>query len=157
MRVKLLYLGVTKGSWVQIPLDPFIFMESFEEWLQYLKEKQRLILVEGKKDKVALESLGINNIQTIAQQPFYKVAESLQEKEIIILTDLDDEGKKLFAKLNQYCQQHGIKIDNKPREFLFKHTTLMQIEGLPRYLLTQNFKHGIKDVVFDAARVKRGS
>lgn len=132
-------------------------MESFEEWLQYLKEKQRLILVEGKKDKAALESLGITKIQTIAQRSFYKVVESLQEKEIIILTDLDAEGKKLFGKLNQYCQRHGIKVDNKPREFLFQHTTLTQIEGLQQYLLTQDFKHRVKDIVFDAAGVKRRS
>ncbi len=132
-------------------------MESFEEWLAYLQKKQALILVEGQSDKKALESLGIQKIQTIAQQPFYKIAEALQEKEIIILTDLDAEGKRLFAKLNRYCQQHGIKIDNKPREFLFKHTTLTQIEGLQKYLLTQNFKHGVKDIVFDAARVKRST
>ncbi len=130
-------------------------MKSFDEWLTYLKQKKTLILVEGQSDKVALESLGVKNIKTIAQQPFYKVAESLQEKEIIILTDLDDEGKKLFAKLNQYCQQQGIRVDNRPREFLFRHTTLAQIEGLPRYLLSQDLKHGIKDIVFNAARVKR--
>ena len=132
-------------------------MESIEEWLHYLRTSNKLIVVEGKNDKAALESLGLINILTIAQKPFYKVAESLQEKEIIILTDLDAEGKKLFGKLNQYCQQHGIKVDNKPREFLFQHTTLTQIEGLPQYLLTQDFKHRVKDIVFDAAGVKRRS
>ncbi|MBS3144847.1 toprim domain-containing protein [Candidatus Woesearchaeota archaeon] len=132
-------------------------MEYLAEWLHYLKKKKTLILVEGKKDLAALQSLGIKNIQAIAQQPFYKIVESIQEKEIIILTDLDAEGKKLYAKLNQYCQQHGIKVDDKPREFLFKHTTLTQIEGLPQYLLTQNTKHRVKDIVFDAASVKRRS
>ncbi len=111
-----------------------MLMETIDEWITYLRKKQTLILVEGKSDKAALEYLGIKKIQTIAQQPFYKVAESIQEKEIIILTDLDAEGKKLFAQLNRYCQQHSIKVDNKPREFLFKHTTLTQIEGLPSYL-----------------------
>ena len=132
-------------------------MESFIEWIEYLQKKQTLILVEGQSDLAALQSLGIKNIKTIAQQPFYKIVESIQEKEVIILTDLDAEGKKLYAKLNQYFQQYGIKIDNKPREFLFKHTTLTQIEGLPRYLLTQNLKHRVKDVVFNAASVKRSS
>src|SRR3989344_9262356 len=130
---------------------------SFEEWIDYLKDKQLLILVEGKKDKEALESLGIKNIKLVAQQQFYKVVESLQEQEIIILTDLDAEGKKLFSKLNQYCQQHGIKVDNKPRDFLFKHTTLSHIEGITHYLLAQNSKHRVKDVVFNAALVKRCS
>ncbi|HLC72241.1 MAG TPA: toprim domain-containing protein [Candidatus Nanoarchaeia archaeon] len=132
-------------------------LTSFEEWLAYLEKEQLLILVEGESDKIALESLGIKNIKLVAQQPFYKVAESIQEKEIIILTDLDAEGKKLFSKLNQYCQQHGIKVDNKPRDFLFKHTTLSHIEGITHYLLAQNSKHRVKDVVFNAARVKRCS
>lgn len=132
-------------------------INSLEEWTMYLQQKNRVILVEGKKDKAALELLGIKNIRTIAQQPFYKIAESLHDKEIIIFTDLDAEGKRLFAKLNRYCQQHGIKVDNQPREFLFKHTTLTQIEGITRYLVTQNLKHGIKNVVFDATSVERRS
>ncbi len=130
-------------------------MESFNDWLHYIQEQKKCIVVEGKSDQEALESLGITNILTSAQKPLYQVVESIKEKEIIILTDLDAEGKRLFAKINRYCQQHGIRVDNKPREFLFKHTTITQIEGLPRYLLTQHLKHGVKDVVFDAARVER--
>lgn len=152
-----LNLGVTKGSWVQIPLDPFIVMrmESLDEWSTYLREKEAPIIVEGKRDREALEYIGReNNIFTIAQQPLYKVMEAITAKEIIVLTDLDAEGKKLFAKINRYCQQHSIKVDNKPREFLFKHTTLTQIEGLPHYLRAHDAKQGVKDRVFNAARME---
>ncbi|MBI1972635.1 hypothetical protein HYS50_01375 [Candidatus Woesearchaeota archaeon] len=132
-------------------------MESLDDWLQYLRENKKCIVVEGKSDREALMSLGITTILTIAQKPFYQVAESIKEKKICILTDLDAEGKKLFAKINRYCQQHGIRVDNTPRAFLFKHTTLTQIEGLPHYLLAQHGKHRVKDVIFDAARVERGT
>ena len=51
----------------------------------------------------------------------------------MILTDLDAEGKKLYARLNHDLQRHGVRVDNSFREFLFRHTSLRQIEGLDSY------------------------
>jgi len=111
-------------------------METMEEWVENLKKEEALILVEGKKDKAALEKLGIRNIMTL-QKPLYAVVEEIaeKEKEVIILTDLDPKGRELFGKLSKDLQKHGVKINNKYREFLFKETTLREIEGLTKYIL----------------------
>ena len=62
-----------------------------------------------------------------------EVAEKV--KEVVLLTDLDDEGKKLYHELFVNLQKHGVKVDNRLRELLFK-SDLRQIEGLPSYLET---------------------
>ena len=72
-------------------------------------------------------------------KPIYKIIEEVSEKtkEAVILTDLDKEGKKLFGKLNSGLSHHGVRVDNKFREFLFKKTKLRQIEGIISYLRKQ--------------------
>mgnify|MGYP001616541408 CR=1 FL=1 len=96
--------------------------------------KDAAVVVEGKKDKEALEKFGINGkrIFVLNKKPLFAVAEELAKdySEAMILTDLDFEGKKLYGKLNTQLQQLGVKVDNNFRNFLFKHTKLRQIEGL---------------------------
>jgi dTMP kinase len=112
--------------------------KEFEEFIEELKieSKEKIVLVEGIKDKEALESLGIKNIITL-KKPLYKIIEDIVEtkKECIILTDLDKKGKQLYARLSSKLKQFGVKIDNKFREFLFK-TKLRQIEGINSHLET---------------------
>ncbi|MBW2965769.1 toprim domain-containing protein [Candidatus Woesearchaeota archaeon] len=112
--------------------------KEFEEFIKKFRKtsKEKIVLVEGIKDKKALESLGIKNIITL-KKPLYKIIEDIIEtkKECIILTDLDKKGKQLYSKLSSKLKQFGVKIDNRFREFLFK-TKLRQIEGINRYLET---------------------
>ena len=112
--------------------------EEFEQFLKKLKKesKEKIVVVEGIKDRRALASLGIKNIITL-KKPLYAIIEDivLSKKECIILTDLDKKGKQLYSKLSSKLKQFGVKIDNSFREFLFK-TKLRQIEGLPHYLET---------------------
>ncbi len=110
-------------------------MQDIKDWIIKLKQSKKFILVEGKKDKLALNSLGINNIITI-NKPLYKLTEEISEKtkECIILTDLDKEGKKLYHKLKHNLQKQGVIVDNKFREFLFKNTKLSNIEGINSYI-----------------------
>ncbi len=109
------------------------------DYIEELKNNNKIVIVEGKKDKQALEQLGLVNIVTLSKKPIYKIIEEVSEKtkEAVILTDLDKEGKKLFGKLNSGLQYHGVKVDNKFREFLFKKTKLRQIEGIISYLNKQ--------------------
>ena len=107
-------------------------MNDLNDFIEKLK-KAKLIIVEGKKDKAALESLGIKNI-FVLNGPLYKNIEEISKhKEVVILTDLDKEGRKLFSRLNSRLQERGIKVDNSFREFLFKETKLRQIEGIDGY------------------------
>jgi len=112
-----------------------IEMRDLEEFIAELKRKGKLIIVEGKRDKEALKNLGIKNV-FVLNGPLYKNIEHISNnfKEVIILTDLDPEGRKLFSRLNSRLQERGVKVDNSFREFLFKETKLRQIEGILTYL-----------------------
>jgi len=104
--------------------------QELKNHLQNLKTK--LIIVEGKNDKLALEKLNIKNIITLSKKPLFKIIEETanQDKEVAILTDLDKKGKELYGKLNSGLQRFGVRVDNKFRNFLFKKTKIRQIEGL---------------------------
>ena len=115
-------------------------MQTLEEWILALKQSKKLIIVEGKKDKKALQTLGINNIITLNPNPIYKIIEKIAEnnKECVLLFDLDREGKKFYSVMKHQLQKHKVKVDRKFREFLFKKTKLTQIEGLINYLKNAN-------------------
>ena len=105
------------------------------QFLEEIAESNILVIVEGYKDKRALEKFGIINIITL-KQPLYKVIEFVSEhyKKCIVLTDLDKEGKELYSRISKKLRQRKVKVDDKFREFLFKETKLRQIEGLWRYV-----------------------
>ncbi len=106
-----------------------MIMETVEEWIRELKQCKKLIIVEGKKDKEALENLGVTTIITFSSSPRFFV-EKINAKEVVILTDLDAAGKKLYAFLKHELVKRGIKIDRKFREFLFKSTNISHIESI---------------------------
>ncbi|MBD3248914.1 hypothetical protein GF336_02605 [Candidatus Woesearchaeota archaeon] len=110
--------------------------QEFNEFLKKLRKESEysIIIVEGIKDKKSLEKFDIKNIITL-KRPLYAVIENVVKigRPCIILTDLDKKGKELYSRLSSGLKQFGVKIDNNPRDFLFK-TNLRQIEGLPSYL-----------------------
>ena len=111
-------------------------MLNLDQWIALLVEEQPVIVVEGQKDKASLLKLGFENIITLRGKPLFKVVERVAEETTacIILTDLDEEGKKIYARLRTDLQKHGVKIDDRFRHFLFKETDLRQIEGLYNYI-----------------------
>lgn len=115
-------------------------MEDILEWIEDLKKasKEKIVLVEGLKDKKALGSLGIENIVVLRGRAIFEVVEDVvkSRKECIVLFDLDNKGRELFGKVNSKLQQFGVKVDNSFREFLFRKTKLRQIEGILSYLKT---------------------
>lgn len=114
--------------------------EDFDDFLEKFMASDKLIIVEGSKDKSALESLGITHIFTLNGKPIFQVIEEVADlaKECIILTDFDNEGKKLYGKLNSGLQRLGVKVDHNFREFLIKKTKLSHIEGILAYRNHQN-------------------
>src|SRR3989338_6129736 len=107
-----------------------------QSFIEKIRENNTLIIVEGKKDRTALQKLGISNIIELNKKPLFQIVEDVanSNKECIILTDLDKKGKEIYGKLNSNLQRNGVKVNNKFREFLFKHTKLRQIEGVDSYL-----------------------
>ena len=108
-------------------------MRNIDEWINKLSNEDSLIVVEGKKDKIALNRLGIENIYLI-NKPIYSLIDMLTEKnkEIVILTDLDKEGRKLYHKLKKGFQRNGIKVNDRYRKYLFK-CKISHIQGLFAY------------------------
>ena len=114
-------------------------MEEFYTHIRKIKNSNTLVVVEGKKDKSALQKLGISNVVELNKKPLFQIVEEISNsnEECIILTDLDKKGKEIYGKLNSNLQRNGVKVNNKFREFLFRHTKLRQIEGLNSYI--ENF------------------
>ena len=117
--------------------------ENIEE-LRFHIEKTRnsntLVIVEGKKDRAALQKLGVNNVVELSKKPLFQIVEEISQSndECIILTDLDRKGKQIYGKLNYDLQKNGVKIDNKFREFLFRNTKIKQIEGIGKCMGSSN-------------------
>ena len=111
-------------------------IDELNNLIEKIKNSNTLIIVEGKKDKEALQKLGLSNIMELSKKPLFQIVEDVSKSndECIILTDLDKKGKEIYGKLNSNLQKHGVKVNNKFREFLFKHTKLRQIEGIDTYL-----------------------
>lgn len=85
--------------------------EALEKAIKELYED--LVIVEGKKDKKALKSLGLKDIIAINGMPLYEVAEIAlrAKKEIVILTDFDRKGREIERQLKTLLQRQG-KIPN---------------------------------------------
>ena len=113
-------------------------IDELQAFIEKIKNSNTLVIVEGKKDRMALQKLGLSNIVELSKKPLFQIVEDISNsnKECIILTDLDKKGKEIYGKLNSNLQKNGVKINNKFREFLFKHTKLRQIEGIYTYLGT---------------------
>lgn len=100
-----------------------------------LKDQNVLVVVEGEKDKGALRDVGVTNVITL-NKPLFAVVEDIvsRARECVLLTDLDYEGRRLYSVLAGDLVQRGVKINNSFRNFLFRETSLRQIEGLKTYM-----------------------
>lgn len=104
------------------------------------KAKEYLIIVEGKKDKAALEHLGFQNIFVIHEtgKSFGEKIEQIQElcgrkDKVCILTDFDKKGKQLYLLLKSKLQEAGVRLDNSLRGVLLKQK-ISHIEGLSHFM-----------------------
>ena len=96
------------------------------------RNKDKLTIVEGKKDKKVLCSLSFTKVVTI-NKGLYETVEDLKEKEVLLLTDFDSEGKQIAKKLNTFLQHLGYKVDRETRRkigLLFTKLRIKKIEEL---------------------------
>ncbi|MEO2068023.1 MAG: toprim domain-containing protein [Desulfurobacteriaceae bacterium] len=101
-----------------------------------IKNTSWAILVEGKRDKAALEIFEIQNVVDLKGRNFHDLAEDLSTRfeGIVILTDFDREGEVIFQKLSKLLPVYGLKIDSSFREKLRK-TGIQFIEKIPKKLI----------------------
>lgn len=87
---------------------------------ELVKYRDELTIVEGLRDRIALEQLGFSNIvQLHSGNSLLEVVEAIKEADkAVILTDLDREGKGLRRRLLQYFSLYGLNEIRRPRELL---------------------------------------
>lgn len=113
--------------------------EEFEEFLEVLDSVLEIpVIVEGDNDAAALKELGFVEVHVLNKPPFV-VAERFSKKdEVQILTDFDNEGKRLFVVLRHLLSQRGACIDRRLR-LAVKETGVTQIEDLATFVRRREF------------------
>lgn len=89
-----------------------------EDVIQEMDDFVDAIVVEGVRDKAALEGLGVTKeIVTCASKPDTEFVDYLRSrhKKVTILTDYDEAGKKFNKKLTARLEHAGIKVENQYR------------------------------------------
>jgi len=79
--------------------------------------KDGWVFVEGKKDKQALEKLGIRNILTISGNLRLSCGK-VKAKKVFVLTDLDRRGDELARAARDELEGRSIKADLEVRKKL---------------------------------------
>ncbi len=100
-----------------------------------LKNESWAILVEGKRDKWALEKFGVQNVVELKGRNYHDVAEALADKYkgVVLLMDFDPEGETIFQKLSKILPGYGLRIDTSFRERL-RETGITFVEKIPQKL-----------------------
>jgi len=114
--------------------------EKLKEWKEKFLSYSKHIIVEGKNDKKALVTIGYNpeliivyNAKGLGIVEFCEdIAKSCPD--VVILTDFDDEGKKLYRQFVTNFERLGVKVDRVLREMLRRYSHISHIEGLDTYL-----------------------
>lgn len=91
------------------------------------------LIVEGKRDRVALEKIGLTNIFAISGKSLNTFVEQLsKDQKYIILTDFDKEGELLKSKINEIMSKEGISFNNRLRVCVKNSFGIVKIEELKK-------------------------
>ena len=96
-----------------------------EKILEFFRELRGcLLIVEGKKDTKALNTLELTNILAINGRPLISIAEMVTKmrgySDIIILTDFDREGRRIASTLSRLLRAHKIHPNQRLRSCIMK-------------------------------------
>jgi len=96
--------------------------EIFKEFVTRLREvsEKYPVLVEGKRDFFVLKRFGIKNIYTLSGKNYFDLVEELppETEKVVLLTDVDKQGEKIFRKLSEVLKRYNIEVDGSFREYL---------------------------------------
>lgn len=119
------------------------------------------IVVEGVRDRLALNKFGALNIIEISGKSLMEITEDIvarNEKNITILTDFDKDGEQLESQLNHYLSHNGIKINSSARKRVKSLFKIQQIEELVHFTKFMEDDHTgkvspIYDKIFNRSRI----
>jgi len=110
---------------------------NFKDWINKLREdsKKTFVIVEGKRDKEVLKKFGVKNILELSGKRFADIPDFLEGKaeEVILLTDLDPQGEKIYRKIKELLLTQGFSVREDFREFL-REKGIIHIEDLDEAL-----------------------
>jgi 5S rRNA maturation endonuclease (ribonuclease M5) len=117
-------------------------MEQMDKLLDELHDLARqgaIFVVEGKRDVIALKSLGIKaDFRLATHHSLVNFSETLSEtgKQIVILTDWDRRGNILADKLVKNLHSLGVNPDTRIRDLIVSlvQKEIKDIESLPGYV-----------------------
>ncbi len=106
---------------------------NLRDWIDKLRKESRksTVIVEGKRDREVLKKRGVKNILDISGKRFADILDLLEGKtgEVILLTDLDPQGEKIYRKIKELLVSQGFRVREDFREFLRKED-IIHIEDL---------------------------
>ncbi len=117
--------------------------KKLKNWLMNLKNfiiknENTIIVVEGKRDKMALEKFEIGNVYSLKGMSFHNFSEMIAEKikpdSVILITDFDSEGEIIGKKLHAVMDKYNISVNTSFREAL-RETEIKFVEEIPKKLL----------------------
>ncbi|MCS7105852.1 MAG: toprim domain-containing protein, partial [Candidatus Aenigmarchaeota archaeon] len=126
---------------------------------EVLNYKEVPIIVEGKRDEEAIRKLGFQKIFKISGKPLEKVLDEVKDyKSVVILSDFDEEGKKIFAKLRRLFSSHRIKVHTFLRnkiKSIFKIKKIEEINSLIKCMEDDYYGKtcSIYDKIFNRSRI----
>jgi 5S rRNA maturation endonuclease (ribonuclease M5) len=109
---------MNKSSRPQYTLDYETYTE-LERVIEEMDDSVDAVIVEGVRDKAALEELGITKeIVMCSSRPDTEFVDYLSSryKRVTILTDYDRAGKSVNKRLIARLERAGVKVDNQYRE-----------------------------------------
>jgi 5S rRNA maturation endonuclease (ribonuclease M5) len=121
------------------------YVELFErlnkliEDINNLGAKGYIVIVEGKKDRAALEGIGLRIPILLYNEPgFHNKIIEREIRGVIILTDWDKEGKELNRKISDELRNLGIRVDQYYRNKFREVTRYLgdTVEGLDNKLIS---------------------
>jgi 5S rRNA maturation endonuclease (ribonuclease M5) len=123
--------------------------------------RQQFIIVEGKRDKRALNFFGINNVMDISGKSLDVFIKKLdKQKRYVVLTDFDEEGEKKNKKLCKLLQKHKFNLNLRIRPMVKASFGIVKIEELIKFSkIKEDDYHGkistINDKIFNRSRFYR--
>lgn len=117
-------------------------LEMIEDLLEQLQEfinKDSIIVVEGKRDIAALNSLGLHgDFRLATHHSLINFCEDLVKtgKNIVVLTDWDRRGNILASKIVENLQSLGNNPDTRIRDLVISlvQKEIKDVESLPGYV-----------------------
>jgi len=85
--------------------------DDFNDFILSLKKEDALIIVEGKKDIIALNKFGVECVSLKGDLKGFCEKVSAERDEVVLLMDTDKEGRELTKRLKTYFSLPGVKVN----------------------------------------------